>query len=163
MAITDESIAAARKAGEAVGPCAVAARYRPSVAKIEVEFDNGVTLAVPVSLIEGLAGASDADLKVIEISPAGWGLHFPKLDADVYVPALFEGIYGSKVWMKHLASRAGSVKSDAKAASSRENGKKGGRPRKVKSENDPSATKSRGSQSPEGRDVLDVRDVREVR
>jgi hypothetical protein len=160
MAITDESIAAARKAGEAIGPCAVAARYRPSVAKIELEFDNGVTLAVPVSLIEGLAGASDADLKVIEISPAGWGLHFPKLDADVYVPALFEGIYGSKVWMKHLASRAGSVKSDAKAASSRENGKKGGRPRKVKSENDPSATKSRGSQSPEGRDVRDVRDVR---
>jgi hypothetical protein len=33
--------------------------------------------------------------------------------------------------MKHLASRAGSVKSDAKAASSRKNGKKGGRSRKV--------------------------------
>jgi hypothetical protein len=30
--------------------------------------------------------------------------------------------------MKHLASRAGSVKSDAKAASSRKNGKKGGAP-----------------------------------
>jgi hypothetical protein len=131
MAITNESIAAARRAGEAIGPCAVSARYRPSIAKIEVDFDNGVTLAVPVSLIEGLRGASDAELKVIEISPAGWGLHFPKLDAHVYVPALFEGIYGSKTWMKHLASRAGSVKSDAKAASSRENGKKGGRPRKV--------------------------------
>jgi hypothetical protein len=75
-------------------------------------------------------------LKVIEISPAGWGLHFPKLDADVYVPALFEGIYGSKAWMKQLASRAGSVKSEAKAATSRENGKKGGRPRKVQSEQD---------------------------
>ena len=136
MAITNESIAAARKAGEAIGPCAVTARYRPSIAKIEVGFDNGVTLAVPVALIQGLSGASDTDLEVIEISSTGWGLHFPKLDVDVYVPALFEGIYGSKVWMKHLASRAGSVKSDAKAASSRENGKKGGRPRKIRLEHE---------------------------
>jgi len=136
MAITNESIAAARKAGEAIGPCAVTARYRPSIAKIEVGFDNGVTLAVPVALIQGLSGASDTDLEVIEISSTGWGLHFPKLDVDVYVPALFEGIYGSKVWMKHLASRAGSVKSDAKAASSRENGKKGGRPRKIRPEHE---------------------------
>ena len=136
MAITNESIAAARKAGEAIGPCAVTARYRPSIAKIEIDFDNGVTLTVPVALIQGLSGASDTDLKVIEISPTGWGLHFPKLDVDVYAPALFEGIYGSKVWMKHLASRAGSVKSDAKAASSRENGKKGGRPRKAHSEHE---------------------------
>lgn len=30
MAITKESIAVARKAGKEVGPCAVAARYRPS-------------------------------------------------------------------------------------------------------------------------------------
>ena len=90
MAITNESIAAARKAGEAIGPCAVTARYRPSIAKIEVGFDNGVTLAVPVALIQGLSGASDTDLKVIEISPTGWGLHFPKLDVDVYVPALDE-------------------------------------------------------------------------
>jgi hypothetical protein len=136
MAITNESIAAARKAGGAIGPCAVTARYRPSIVKIEVGFDNGVTLAVPVALIQGLSGASDTDLKVIEISSTGWGLHFPKLDVDVYVPALFEGIYGSKVWMKHLASRAGSVKSDAKAASSRENGKKGGRPRKIRPEHE---------------------------
>ncbi|MFT4434875.1 DUF2442 domain-containing protein [Caballeronia sp. 15715] len=132
MAITIESMAAARKRGEGVGPCAVKARYRRSIAKIEVEFDNGVTLAVPIALIQGLDGASDAELKMIEISPAGWGLHFPKLDVDLYALALFEGIYGSQVWMKHLASRAGSVKSDAKAASSRENGKKGGRPRKVR-------------------------------
>ncbi|CAH2770691.1 MAG: hypothetical protein CBARDCOR_0830 [uncultured Caballeronia sp.] len=133
-----ESIAAGRKAGEVIGPCAVAARYRRSIAKIEVDFDNGVTLAVPVALIQGLGGASDVDLKVIEISPTGWGwgLRFPKLNVDLYAPALFEGIYGSKVWMKQLASRAGSVKSDAEAASSRENGKKGGRQRKVRPEHE---------------------------
>ncbi|MFM0150854.1 DUF2442 domain-containing protein [Paraburkholderia sp. RL18-085-BIA-A] len=131
MAITKESIAAARKAGKELGPRAVAARYRPSVGKLEVEFDNGVTLAVPARLIQGLARASATDLSKIEITPAGWGLHFPRLDADVYVPALFEGIYGSKAWMKQAARVAGSTRSAAKAAAARENGKKGGRPRKA--------------------------------
>jgi len=134
MAITKEAIAAARAAAKEVGPCAVAARYRPSVGKLEVEFNNGVTLAVPTSLIQGLAGASMADLSKIEITPAGWGLHFPKLDADVYVPALFEGVYGSKAWMKQAASVAGATRSAAKSAAARENGKKGGRPRKVQEE-----------------------------
>jgi hypothetical protein len=51
-------------------------------------------------------------------------LHFPRLDADVYVPALFEGICGSKAWMKQAARVA-------KSATAREHGKKGGRPRKA--------------------------------
>jgi DNA invertase Pin-like site-specific DNA recombinase len=131
MAITKESIAAARQAGKDVGPRAVAARYRPSIGKVEVEFDNGVTLAVPARLIQGLSNAGTSDLSKIEITPSGWGLHFPRLDADVYVPALFEGIYGSKAWMKQAARVAGSTRSPAKAAAARANGKKGGRPRKV--------------------------------
>jgi len=134
MAISKEAIDAARARVKEDGPCAVAARYRPSIGKIEIEFDNGVTLAVPTSLIQGLAGAQAADLSKIEISPAGRGLHFPRLDADVFVPALFEGIYGSKAWMKQSASTAGSTRSPAKSAAARANGKKGGRPRKVQEE-----------------------------
>jgi hypothetical protein len=52
----------------------------------------------------------------------------------VYVPALFEGVYGSKAWMKQAASVAGATRSAAKSAAARENGKKGGRPRKVQEE-----------------------------
>jgi hypothetical protein len=54
-------------------------------------------------------------------------LRFPRLDAE---PALFEGIYGSKAWIKQAARVAGSTRSEAKSAAARENGKKGGRPRK---------------------------------
>src|ERR1700748_3778426 len=105
MVITKESIAPARQAG--VGLTAVSSRYRRATEKLEVEYDNGVLVIIPVALIEGLAGASAADLSRIEITPSGWGLHFPRLDADIYVPALFEGIYGSGAGIKQAGRYAG--------------------------------------------------------
>jgi hypothetical protein len=130
MEITDAQIAAARKRGEEVGPCAVAARYVEASGRLEVEFDNGVMIAVPTPLLQGLANATPADMQTIEITPGGWGLHFPAIDADVYAPSFFTGIYGSKIWMQQLGAKGGAARTEAKAAASRENGKKGGRPRK---------------------------------
>ncbi|MCC6917578.1 MAG: DUF2442 domain-containing protein [Alphaproteobacteria bacterium] len=111
---------------------AVAARYDRRAARIVIDMNTGVQIAVPVDLVEGLAGASPADLADIEIGPAGLGLHWPRLDADVYVPALLQGVLGSKRWMAaQLGAAGGKVRSRAKTAASRENGRKGGRPRKV--------------------------------
>jgi hypothetical protein len=67
-------------------------------------------------------------LAEVEVTPIGFGLHWEKLDADLGVPHLVMGIFGSKAWMRELARRGGSVTSAAKARASRENGKKGGRP-----------------------------------
>jgi hypothetical protein len=59
------------------------------------------------------------------------GIHFPTLDADLYVPALLEGVRGSKSWMAaQLGAAGGRTRTAAKAMASRENGKRGGRPRK---------------------------------
>lgn len=113
---------------------AVAVRYDRKASRIVVSLNTGVQLAVPVRLIEGLAGASAEDLADIEISPAGLGLYWPKLDVDVYVPGLLQGVFGSKRWMaQQLGAAGGHSRSAAKTAAARENGRRGGRPRKIAS------------------------------
>jgi len=102
------------------------------VSRVVVRLDSGLELAFPPHLAEGLDQAKPDDLVDIEISPSGLGLHFPKLDADLYLPALLEGTLGSRKWMAGLMGKAGGVtKTPAKAAASRQNGKLGGRPRKT--------------------------------
>lgn len=39
-------------------------------------------------LVRGIEHAEPRDLLGAEISPSGLGIHFPKIDADVYIPAL---------------------------------------------------------------------------
>jgi hypothetical protein len=78
-----------------------------------------------------LERATPTDLGEIEISPSGFGLHFPRIDADLYIPALLEGFFGSRRWMAaRLGARGGKAKTEAKAEASRANGLLGGRPRK---------------------------------
>ena len=122
--------AATARGTSAAGPQAVSARYLPLRQRLVVVLSSGVELSIPVSSIEGLAGASADDLRHIEVSPAGTGLHFPRLDADVYVPALFEGVTGSRRWMAQRMGQAGGTsRSERKADAARENGRLGGRPR----------------------------------
>jgi hypothetical protein len=112
-------------------PHAVSAHYDRRSGRIVVQLDSGVELGFPPSLAEGLAQAHPKDLAEIELSPAGTGLHFPLLDVDLYVPALLQGILGSRRWMAQAMGKAGGIQtSDAKARAARANGKLGGRPRK---------------------------------
>ncbi len=119
-----------RRAGE---PAAVAARYDPARDRVIIELSTGDEVAFPPRRAQGLEAAKRSDLDVIEISPSGFGLHFPKLDADVWLPALLDGVFGSRQWIAaQLGARGGKVKSTAKATAARANGKLGGRPRKIK-------------------------------
>ncbi|HEX8472703.1 MAG TPA: DUF2442 domain-containing protein [Pyrinomonadaceae bacterium] len=129
-----EQIAQARraaKAADATEPRVESARYDSESARIVIDLSNGATFMVPVTLLEGLAQASAADLDEMQVTPSRAGLHWEKLDADVNVPELLKGIFGTKKWMAELGRQGGSVTSDAKAQAARENGKKGGRPRKA--------------------------------
>jgi hypothetical protein len=133
MARPDEFEQASRRADErrASEPTAIGARYDRRRNRIVVSLSNGVEMTFPPSVAEGLEHATPADLGAIEISPSGFGLHFPKLDAHLYLPALLQGVFGSKKWIAaQLGAAGGAVRSAAKTAAARANGQRGGRPRR---------------------------------
>jgi len=114
-------------------PSAVTVRYDRARDRIVIALSSGAEFAFPRNLAQGLEAADPADLDIIEISPSGFGLHFPKLDSDLWLPALLEGIFGSRRWMAaQLGARGGRAKTTAKIKAARANGALGGRPRKAK-------------------------------
>jgi len=115
---------------QASTPRAIAARYDERTDRVVVTLGSGLDVAFSPRQAQGLERAGPEELSAIEITPSGFGLHFPKLDADLYVPAMLEGLLGSRRWMAaRMGARGGKSRSEAKAAASRENGKLGGRPR----------------------------------
>ncbi|GGA92632.1 hypothetical protein GCM10011491_20860 [Brucella endophytica] len=133
--LTDAELDAAEARGKIMleaEPRAVSARYDRRSGRVTVELVNGCTYIFPAHLVQDLNGANDDDLETIEVDGMGFNLHWPRLDADLYVPALVAGIFGTRDWMrKALAREAGQKSSVAKTAAARENGRKGGRPRKA--------------------------------
>lgn len=115
----------------ASGPTAVSARYDRKSRRIVIRLSSQLEVSFPPRVAQGLQHATPAALRDIEISPSGFGIHFPKLDADLYLPALLEGFFGSKKWMAaSLGQLGGRSKSRAKRAASQRNGALGGRPPK---------------------------------
>jgi hypothetical protein len=96
---------------------------------IVITFEGGCEFAFPASLAEGLADAPRSMLTKIKISPNGLGLHWPLLDADLYVSGLIEGAFGSHRWMQQIGRLRGSSRNPVKPKASRENRKRGGRPK----------------------------------
>lgn len=132
--LTDAAFEAAKLRGDAmleIEPRAVSGRYSRETGRVTVELANGCAYVFPAALVQDLSEAGPDDLAVIEVDGAGFNLHWPKLDVDLYVPALVSGVFGTRAWMKSaLARQAGRTTSASKAAAARENGRKGGRPRK---------------------------------
>ncbi len=115
----------------ATQPHAVAARYDRRTDRVIVSLASGLDIGFAPHTAQGLERARPADLATIEVSPSGLGLYFPKLDADLCLPALLDGILGSRNWMAaKLGSFGGRAKTPAKAEASRRNGRLGGRPKK---------------------------------
>jgi hypothetical protein len=115
-------------------PRAVAARYDAGRDALVISLSTGAEVSFPRGNIQGLTQASPSALAKIEITPPGYGLHFPKLDADLWVPTLLEGMFGSRAWMAaQLGAQGGKSTSEAKAQAARANGTLGGRPPAKKS------------------------------
>lgn len=136
MELSDAEFEAANRRGAATRaafPAAVAVRYDRRIARVVIALSSGLEIAFSPRDVQGLEQARPSDLVDAEISPSGLGVHFPKIDADIYIPALLEGFLGSSRWMAAQNGRVGGrVASAAKRSAARENGKLGGRPRKAK-------------------------------
>ena len=144
--VTDKEIAQAREAtrqADEVEPRAVAARYDSRAKRLVVTLTNGVILQVPVRLIQGVSGGTAQQIASVEIWGDGYALHWEELDADITVPGLAAGLFGTRKWMRELNNSANSSAAAAllghrggrtitavKSAAARANGQLGGRPRK---------------------------------
>src|SRR5271168_2581793 len=123
-----------RRASElqAHAPRAVSARYDTRTGRIVIHLSSRLIVSFAPEDAQGLENARPSQLSAVEISPSGFGLHFPAVDADLYIPGLLEGLLGSKSWMaSRLGQIGGQATSKAKKAASRANGKLGGRPKKA--------------------------------
>ena len=115
-------------------PRAVSARYNAKIGRIEIQLSSNLHVSFLPRDGQGLEKVTPSQLEDIEISPSGLSIHFPMLDADLYLPAILQGFLGSRKWMaSRLGQVGGKSKSAAKQKASRTNGKLGGRPRKESS------------------------------
>ena len=135
MKLTKDEVEAASRRSDArlrKTPCAVKARYDRKRERVVIDLSTGIEIAFRPHDAQGLERANPNQLDTIEISPSGLGIHFPKLDADIYVPALLEGFLGSKRWIAAEHGKVGGrASTKAKAVAARRNGKLGGRPKRI--------------------------------
>lgn len=128
-----ERYARARETGEreAHDSSAVsAARYIGRRDAIELEFVGGGTMTIPRHSISELTDAPPSVLSSLTVSPAGDALACRALDVDIYIPGLVERVFGTRILAASSGRRGGRRTSKVKAAAARQNGAKGGRPRK---------------------------------
>jgi len=105
--------------------------YRPGAGLdlFVLKLSDGRRHMIPREDLQGVQSGTRDQIANVEIVGGGTGLHWPDLDADLYVPALLRGIYGTKQWMAKIGRRGGLVQTAAKKNAARENGLKGGRPK----------------------------------
>lgn len=109
-------------------PKAISAKYDRRIRRIVVRLSSNLGIFFSPRDAEGLEHATPEQLTEIDISPSGYGLHFPKLDADLYLPSLLDGVFGSEQWTaRRTAMRVVKSRTQAKRTGTRENVKKNGR------------------------------------
>ena len=126
----DVALARARAGSVDRGPVAESVRYVPAHDIYLVGLNNGERLVLQREKLQGLQRATKTQLAKVEVEMRGTALSWPDLEVDLYVPALMKGVFGTNKWMSELGRAGGGVKSEAKAQAARENGAKGGRPKK---------------------------------
>lgn len=107
----------------------VAARYDRRNDTLDLTLRNGITVCLPRKQIWEIANAAPKDVAKVEVQPDGEGISFRSINMDISVPGLLADELGSIV-ARALGRKTRGIRTPKKAAASRKNGRKGGRPRK---------------------------------
>ena len=70
-------------------PRVVSAHCDRKTRRIAIHLSSRLIVSFSPCDVEGLEGTRPSQLNEIEISPSGFGIHFPAVDADLYLPGLF--------------------------------------------------------------------------
>jgi len=109
-------------------PEAIAVQYKNG--RVFVELASGWNFNFNPRDFEEFASATETDLETIGL----WGrytLACPNLDVHIGIGAIILKLIGEKFLASELSRRRGQTKSERKQNASRENGKLGGRPKKI--------------------------------
>ena len=131
-------LAEARRRGDAIAseePCAKAIVFHPAERRFSLTLMDGTSISFSADALPELAEKSPEDLSAVEIIPSRTGLSWRSLDLDIAVSGLVLALLDKPEWkraIRQAANRyAARTPSEARIRASRENGKKGGRPRKA--------------------------------
>lgn len=95
---------------------------------LRLRLASGVGIDIPITLIPEVQGNSS---ELQEVRIFGDAVEWPALDVHLNLAGLVVDALGVETVRREIAKRNGARSSAAKAAAVRENGKKGGRPRKA--------------------------------
>lgn len=122
----DRQIAAATERGNDElrrQPLATRVRYHRRTRHVVLTLNNGSRLVVPVSRLQGLAKATNAELAKVHILGPGTAVEWAELDQQFSVAGLLAGVFGTRTWMAKLGRQAARSTSLAKPQALRKNGR----------------------------------------
>jgi hypothetical protein len=98
---TRAELAEAKRRGDEMAKAGVAtaAAYDEVRNRVVITLSTAIEIAFDPRRAQGLEHASADDLRTVEIQGAGFAVYWPKLDADIYIPALLRGVMGTTKWM----------------------------------------------------------------
>lgn len=128
-----ESIQKAREAGKRRRESSIWATYvsyNCDDDRLVLELANGWALAIDRNRIKEFLKVLPEKMQNVRLSPAGTALHLDEFDIHISVEGLISAIIPINSLARSVGRRGGVATSAAKAAASRENGARGGRPPK---------------------------------